>query len=198
MKALQVILIIFNLAHQIFGQIVISNQLEFTKWEKYDRNILENWTDLSYQKNSFQSGLRYEIKRPPDPFIYPIDTLLKENLRIMHLLAPRTMIVSEVYSGRRFVNVKINNSHAIEEVEDHPDKDEPALATIGIYTMQLDQWHYDVFSLESDFCTAIKKYITAPVDMLPLYAIEIPRTAWLDVGTVESYQDTVKYYTKER
>ena len=60
------------------GQFVGRNQMEFTKWDKYDRTILENWTDLSYQRNFFQSGLRYEINRPPDPFIYPIDTLLKE------------------------------------------------------------------------------------------------------------------------
>ncbi|MBC8182983.1 hypothetical protein H8E88_17915 [candidate division KSB1 bacterium] len=78
MRPLLVILIILIFASQIMGQFVGRNQMEFTKWDKYDRTILENWTDLSYQRNFFQSGLRYEINRPPDPFIYPIDTLLKE------------------------------------------------------------------------------------------------------------------------
>ena len=78
MKPMLVILIIIIFADQVMGQFVIKNQMDFTNWEEYDRTILENWTDLTYQNNFFQSGLRYEINRPPDPFIYPIDTLLKE------------------------------------------------------------------------------------------------------------------------
>ena len=78
MKSLRVIFILFILTTQVFGQLVIKNQTEFTHWEKYNRNIWENWTDLSYQKKFFQSGMRYEINHPPDPFIFPIGSLLKE------------------------------------------------------------------------------------------------------------------------
>jgi len=78
MRPLLVLCFILFFVTQITAQMVIKNQMEFTKWEEYDRNILENWTDLSYQNNYFQSGLRYEINHPPDPFIFPMDTLLKE------------------------------------------------------------------------------------------------------------------------
>jgi len=63
---------------QGYGQLTLKNQFEYTHWREFDRNIVENWTDLSYQKNFMQLGLRYEINKPPDPFIFPQTTLLKE------------------------------------------------------------------------------------------------------------------------
>jgi len=50
--------------------------MEYTNWEDYDRDIIENWTDLTLQRQNLHLGLRYEINRPPDPFIFPQDTLL--------------------------------------------------------------------------------------------------------------------------
>lgn len=61
----------------LLAQIAFQNQLEYTRWQAYDRNILENWSDLTYHRKSLQMGLRYEINRPPDPFIFPQDTLLQ-------------------------------------------------------------------------------------------------------------------------
>ncbi len=60
-----------------FGQISFRNQLEFTHWQSRDLDILENWTDVTYQRDWLQIGGRFEINRPPDPTIFPIDTLLK-------------------------------------------------------------------------------------------------------------------------
>ena len=60
----------------LFSQISVSNQLGYSNWQKYNRNILENWTDVSYQQDKYAFGFRYEINQPPDPFIFPQDSLL--------------------------------------------------------------------------------------------------------------------------
>lgn len=61
-----------------FAQLSFKNQFESTYWDEYKRNITENWTDLTYQRQWLQLGARYEINRPPDPNIFPQDSLLKQ------------------------------------------------------------------------------------------------------------------------
>jgi len=78
MKFFTFLFLIFSIPSIIWGQLTIKNHMEYTRWEEYDRTIFENWSDLSYQKKNVQFGLRYEINRPPDPFVFPRDTLLHE------------------------------------------------------------------------------------------------------------------------
>ena len=77
-KIYVIIFLVFITTVKLSGQVTIKNQAEFTYWKEYDRNIFEDWFDFSYQKNFLQLGLRYEINHPPDPFIFPKDTLLNE------------------------------------------------------------------------------------------------------------------------
>ena len=60
------------------AQFSVKNQLEWTDWHEYDRRIVENWTDVSFSWQETRIGGRYEINYPPDPFIYPQDSLLKQ------------------------------------------------------------------------------------------------------------------------
>jgi hypothetical protein len=60
------------------AQLSIKNQADYTNWQDYNRQILENWTDITYQRSDFILGGRYEINKPPDPFIFPQDSLLQE------------------------------------------------------------------------------------------------------------------------
>jgi len=76
-RQITVILLLF-FSVDSFSQINFKNQLEVTHWEEYDREIVENWSDLNFQKDFVQIGLRYEVNHPPDPFIFPQDTLLQE------------------------------------------------------------------------------------------------------------------------
>ncbi|MBN1481534.1 hypothetical protein EH223_04150 [candidate division KSB1 bacterium] len=62
----------------LHAQLSFKNHLEWTDWHDYDRRIWENWTDVAYQWHGAQLGGRYEINYPPDPFIYPQDSLLKQ------------------------------------------------------------------------------------------------------------------------
>ncbi len=74
------IFVIFFIAFStsVYSQISFKNQLVYTRWDEYDRTILENWTDLTYQHRWVKAGLRYEVNHPPDPFIFPQDSLLNE------------------------------------------------------------------------------------------------------------------------
>lgn len=77
-------ILIFAIA--LSAQISVSNQLEFSNWKEYNRNILENWTDIGYQQDIFSFGFRYEINQPPDPFIFERDSLLqKEELTFKYV-----------------------------------------------------------------------------------------------------------------
>ncbi len=84
MKAVAVILLLLMSIQGMYGQISFRNQFKYTHWEDYDSdkldgpNLLLNWADLTYQHNWFSIGLRYEINRPPDPYIFENDTLLKQ------------------------------------------------------------------------------------------------------------------------
>ena len=60
------------------AQFSLKNQLNYTRWQDYNRTILENWTDVVWQRRGMQLGGRYEINYPPDPFIFPQDSLLKQ------------------------------------------------------------------------------------------------------------------------
>ena len=72
------LLLLLSSVARVSGQFSGKNQLEFTDWQDYHRQILENWTDVTYQRDLLQFGLRYEINHPPDPFIFPQDSLLPE------------------------------------------------------------------------------------------------------------------------
>jgi hypothetical protein len=76
MKRLTLFYILFLTS--VYSQVSVSNQLEYSNWKEYNRNVLENWTDVSFQQDQFSFGLRYEINQPPDPFIFEFDTLLKQ------------------------------------------------------------------------------------------------------------------------
>ena len=58
------------------AQLSVKNQLDYSNWQDYDRQIWENWTDVVYQRGGLGLGGRYEINKPPDPFIFPQDSLL--------------------------------------------------------------------------------------------------------------------------
>ena len=77
-KYLLLVLCYFLYPAQMSDQISVSNQLEYSYWEEHNRNILENWLDLLYQQKQYTFGFRYEVNQPPDPFIFPLDSLLKQ------------------------------------------------------------------------------------------------------------------------
>ncbi len=60
------------------AQISFRNQLVYTNWEAYNRTVNEDWADINYQHRWFKAGLRYEVNMPPDPFIFPKDSLVDE------------------------------------------------------------------------------------------------------------------------
>ncbi|MBD3225548.1 MAG: hypothetical protein GF313_12535 [Caldithrix sp.] len=60
------------------GQLSFKNTTQYTQWDEFDRNIVESWTDLTYQKAQWLVGGRFEVNDPPDPFIFPRDTLVDE------------------------------------------------------------------------------------------------------------------------
>jgi len=72
------IIVSFFLSQFVFSQVSVSNQMEYSNWKEYNRNVLENWTDVSFQQDKYSFGLRYEINQPPDPFIFEYDSLLKQ------------------------------------------------------------------------------------------------------------------------
>jgi len=76
-KLLQYILILLFFVSLLKAQVSFKNRLEFTRWQEDGREYWTNWTDLTYQHQWLQMGLRYEINRPPDPTIYPQPSLLK-------------------------------------------------------------------------------------------------------------------------
>jgi hypothetical protein len=65
-------------AGNALAQISVSNQMEYSSWQDYNREVLENWLDVSCQQDAFAFGLRHEINQPPDPFIYPADSLVEQ------------------------------------------------------------------------------------------------------------------------
>ncbi len=77
MRRILFVLLLLGAALQLQAQISFRNQLVYTHWKKEQRNILEDWADVTWQHNWFKAGLRYEINHPPDPYIFPKDSLLK-------------------------------------------------------------------------------------------------------------------------
>jgi hypothetical protein len=73
-----ILLLLIIITSPLFAQLSVKNHMEWTEWQDYDRQILENWTDVNVQWQALQLGGRYEINYPPDPFIYPQDSLLNE------------------------------------------------------------------------------------------------------------------------
>ncbi len=71
------IFLLTGLVSQLPAQMTVRNQTEITLWQSRDLNIWENWTDITYQKNRWQIGGRFEVNQPPDPNIFPQDSLLK-------------------------------------------------------------------------------------------------------------------------
>ncbi len=74
----KLLLLLLAGAIPLVAQISFKNQLHFTRWNEYHRDILEDWSDVTYQRSWLQLGIRYEINHPPDPFIFPRDSLLKK------------------------------------------------------------------------------------------------------------------------
>lgn len=123
------------LLHAILhAQLSIKNQMEWADWHDYNRRIWENWTDVTYQRQGVQLGGRYEINYPPDPFIYPQDSLLKQfdltflyaeydyknwNLRAGHFysLFGRGLLL-RTYEDR---NLRVDNNILGGKVEYHDD-----------------------------------------------------------------------------
>ncbi|NOZ62565.1 MAG: hypothetical protein GXO74_12910 [Calditrichaeota bacterium] len=70
-------LFLFVFATSSFAQLTLKNQFKFSRWQNHDLKIVENWTDISYQKHSWEAGARFEVNRPPDPFVFVQDSLLK-------------------------------------------------------------------------------------------------------------------------
>lgn len=77
-KIILLFFLLFLCLHSLFAQISIKNQSEYTNWYEYNKRTWENWTDVAYQKNALQLGARYEINAPPDPFVFPHDSLLQQ------------------------------------------------------------------------------------------------------------------------
>ena len=77
MKIWQLGVLLLVLSSLTLAQVTFKNQTVYTNWQEYNRTILEDWADLTYQRDWFKAGLRYEINHPPDPFIFPQDSLLK-------------------------------------------------------------------------------------------------------------------------
>ncbi len=61
-----------------FAQLTLKNQFKFSRWENHDLKITENWTDIAYQRDMWEAGLRFEVNHPPDPFVFTQDSLLKD------------------------------------------------------------------------------------------------------------------------
>lgn len=78
MKNLLISILLLVLSQPVAGQFSVKNHSEFTHWNEYDRDILENWTDVTFQRDFYLLGMRYEVNHPPDPFIFPQDSLLDE------------------------------------------------------------------------------------------------------------------------
>ncbi len=87
----------------VISQVSVSNQMEYSNWKEYNRNVLENWTDVSFQQDKYAFGLRYEINQPPDPFIFEFDTLLQQE--------EFTYRYAEVY--HKTLTVTIGNFYAL-------------------------------------------------------------------------------------
>ena len=95
--------LLFIVVKPLFSQLSVANRMEYTHWEKYNRNILENWLDVSYQESNYSFGLRHEINKPPDPFIFPMDSLLNQN--------ELTFKYAEMYKGN--FTLRVGNYYAM-------------------------------------------------------------------------------------
>ncbi len=104
MKRVTLVFLSLLLSGQLLqAQITVRNQMEFTHWQSRDLDILENWTDVTYQRNWLQIGGRFEINEPPDPTIFPQDTLLKHY--------ELTFVYARI--RHRFLDVTLGNFYAM-------------------------------------------------------------------------------------
>ncbi|MHB2150379.1 DUF6029 family protein [Calditrichota bacterium LG25] len=98
-----VLILLFLCVQALLAQISVRNQLEFTHWQSRDLDILENWTDVTYQRDWLQIGGRFEINEPPDPTIFPQDTLLKRH----------ELTFAYARIRHRFLDVTVGNYYAM-------------------------------------------------------------------------------------
>ena len=91
------------LSQGIQAQVTFRNQMEFTHWPARNLDILENWTDVTYQRNWWQIGWRFEINEPPDPTIFPQDSLLKHY--------ELTYVYARI--RKRFLDITLGNYYAM-------------------------------------------------------------------------------------
>jgi hypothetical protein len=69
----------FYLVDKAYAQLSVSNQMEYSHWNKDGHNIFENWTDISYQYNQYSFNARMELYKPPDKNVYAeLTPLVKE------------------------------------------------------------------------------------------------------------------------
>ncbi len=102
-RSVTLLILFLGLLTPVWGQLSVSNQLEYSWWKKHNRNVLENWLDVSYQQDVYAFGFRHELNQPPDPFIFPLDSLLKqEELAFRY---------AEVYQGN--LTLTVGNYYAI-------------------------------------------------------------------------------------
>lgn len=112
------------------------------------------------------------------------DTLFLPRTPMARLTEPGTVIVSPVGNGARFVTVDVDDEGWACRWHDHPASPAAALATVGLYTLSLAEWDrilHDAEERPNDYgCFSLASWRAVRTD------------AWLDVGTVESYQATAQ------
>lgn len=111
------------------------------------------------------------------------DTLFMPGTDYTALTIPGTLVVADVEDGGRFLNVvDVDTRGFVTEWTDHPYDGEPAVATVGLYTLPVREWRQALEASDED--NAGYKFI----ERARFTAIHTD--AWLDIGTPESYRET--------
>lgn len=112
------------------------------------------------------------------------DTLFAPGTRLLRFADPGVVVVAPVRDGSRFVTVEADDEGWACRWHDHPAECEPALATVGVYTLPLAAWGRLLDEAEAkpnDYgCFSRESWRAVRTD------------AWFDVGTVESYRETCR------
>jgi dTDP-glucose pyrophosphorylase len=127
-----------------------------------------------------------DLKAPPHAIVSFLfsDTLLLPGTDWQRMTAPHSAIVSPVDDGSRFLDVVVDRGDRIIDWIDHPEGHEPALATIGIYTLPLFEWAR-ILRLWCDIMGAEGYGMYGFLRHTSMWAVHTD--AWLDTGTEESY-----------
>ncbi len=119
------------------------------------------------------------------------DTLFDPGTDLEPLTQPGAVVVAQVPNGSRFVNVEADEEGRVSRWLDHPDSPEPALATVGLYTQTLEEWRRILAGVGD---RGDERFVPpSSYSFMARAAWRAVRTgAWLDVGTVASYRETVE------